>query len=115
MNAKKFQMTLIVTLVALFVNTALVFAYPAEVPEVTPARATALTAPCAAILAQADRLTAQIDIPSRRAEYARLDQLGNCQAIAAASIVIPITAVTPDLGRQRYENFKMQQAERMSH
>lgn len=114
MNAKKFQMTLIVTLVALFANTALVFAHPAEAPEVTPARAP-LTNPCAAVLAQADQLVAQIDIPSRRAEYARLDKLGRCQVIAAASIAIPVTATTPDLGRQRYENFKMRQAERMSH
>lgn len=112
MNAKKFHVILILVLAVLFANTAVVRAYPAEAPEFAPT-ANEL-ASCPAVVAGAEERLARMDIPSRWADYYFLDQFDSCQVVSGVS-TIPVTGSRAEMLRQRWEEFKIQQADEMSH
>ena len=111
MNGKKFTAILVLVLAVLVANTAMVFAHPAEAPD-TPIYRPFIT-PCAGTVLNAEEQFARIDIPSSRADYQTLDRLAGCLKVAGVNTV-PVTGSGVDLQRQRYEEFKILQAERMS-
>jgi hypothetical protein len=109
MKANKFQITLFLVLAALIVNSTLVFAYPAELPDKDPFPRTPTTAHCKMIIARVKRM----DIPTCCADYAALDQLPDCSVVTSLSI-LTVTGSRSDLGKEHYKEFKILQAELMS-
>lgn len=114
MAAKKNQILLLLVVTALLANTTLSFAYHAKLPEKDPVARTQKAQDCSNALVVAQARAKRIDIPSRRAEYAALDVIARCTLTAGVNTTIPSTGGSRhQLLRQRYENFKIRQAERM--
>jgi curli biogenesis system outer membrane secretion channel CsgG len=106
MNPKRSLLVVTIALVAVIANVFSVFAYPAEMPEVTPAQ----NQPNACQLNAA--ASAQIDIPAHRSDYNALDRVAKCTmtGFKVDAAIIPVTGAPTS----KYAAFKELQADLMS-
>ena len=104
MNTKRTMIAGLVTLVAVLANVVSVFAYPAEMPEITPG----LIDPADSCQAYQDAL-AKVDIPQHRSDYAVLDSATQCAA-GRSKLAAPALPVRAEQ-QNRYANFKDHQAD----
>lgn len=100
MNTKRTMIAGLVTLVAVLANGFSVFAYPAEMPDYTPA----LRDPASSCQVYQAAL-AKVDIPQHRSDYAILDRTSPCAVghLKLAALALPV--------RIPFNEFKEQQAD----
>jgi hypothetical protein len=92
MNSKlTIRFSVVLALAALLVSTLTAWAYPAESPGLAPAAQPLSSRSCSEVLANAELVAANIDLPAHRAEYAALDKIGNCMRVAGMRMSIPVT------------------------
>ncbi len=106
MKTKRSMFAVMVALVAVFANVIPAFAYPAEMPEVTPQKEQSNACQLSSVA------FTQIDIPSRRIDYILLDRAMQCAAGGKKGdlLIVPVTGVQ----KSRYAIFKELQADLMS-
>jgi len=106
MKTKRSMFAVMVTLAAVLANVIPAFAYPAEMPEVTPQKEQSNACQLSA------EASTQIDIPSRRIDYIVLDRAMQCASggLKVDLLIVPVTGVQ----KSRYAIFKELQADLMS-